>query len=221
MSYPGDGSLARVLPIHGVLLEEEEDLVVLGVVALRDQVYAQEPGVCRETQQQVAATLSRFVLFPRLSSLFCNLLSRNRFSFRASVPDTAPPAGLAEEHAIEIQEIIVIWLHAKPAEGAPGGSHIIASVSSKVNLILKHIKAAKCSFNPTESPTPPHSFFSSFLTAMLCFDGNPFTPILHLRNQNLHLSPIFCSHGSAATAPSLLRAAATVSDFSAPSPNPP
>jgi ABC-type nickel/cobalt efflux system permease component RcnA len=46
LSYPGDGGLAAVLPVHRVLLEEQEDLIVLGVIALWHQVNPNEPGVC-------------------------------------------------------------------------------------------------------------------------------------------------------------------------------
>lgn len=45
LSYPGDGGLACVLSIHGILFKKEEDLVVLWVVTLWDQVDTDEPGV--------------------------------------------------------------------------------------------------------------------------------------------------------------------------------
>lgn len=45
---PGDGSLACVLAIHGVLFKKQENLVVLRVVAFGYQVHAYEPGVCKE-----------------------------------------------------------------------------------------------------------------------------------------------------------------------------
>lgn len=53
LSYPGDGRFAHVLSIHGVFFEKQEELVVLGIVALRDQVYAYEPGICRTPQRSM------------------------------------------------------------------------------------------------------------------------------------------------------------------------
>ena len=60
LSYPGDGGLPRVLSIHGVLFEKQEDLVVFGVVALRDQVYADEPGVYGEIQKKEAGFVTSY-----------------------------------------------------------------------------------------------------------------------------------------------------------------
>lgn len=59
LSYPGDGGLARVLSVHGVLLEKQEDLVVFGVVALWDQVHTYEPGVWRKKKEWKKANLTQ------------------------------------------------------------------------------------------------------------------------------------------------------------------
>lgn len=45
LSYPGNGSLSCVLSIHGVLFEKQEDFIVFRIVALWDQMYANEPGI--------------------------------------------------------------------------------------------------------------------------------------------------------------------------------
>lgn len=53
LSYPGDGGLASVLSVHGVLLEKQEDLVVFRVVTFWDQVNTYEPGVWRKKRKRM------------------------------------------------------------------------------------------------------------------------------------------------------------------------
>lgn len=48
LSYSGNSSFPSVLPVHGVLFEKQEDLVIFGVVTLRDQVYAYKSGVYKK-----------------------------------------------------------------------------------------------------------------------------------------------------------------------------
>lgn len=66
LSYPGNGSLAGVLSIHRVLFEKEEELVVFWVVALRNQVDTNKPGVYGEKQYYSSTS----VPMTRLSPLF-------------------------------------------------------------------------------------------------------------------------------------------------------
>lgn len=70
LSYPGDGSLASVLSVHSVLLEKQEDLVVFGVVALWDQVHADEPGVWRRKKHKHTLFLSRLSCTDKLT-IYC------------------------------------------------------------------------------------------------------------------------------------------------------
>lgn len=45
LCYSGDGGFAWVFSIHGVLFEEQEYLVIFWVIALRNEVNANKPGI--------------------------------------------------------------------------------------------------------------------------------------------------------------------------------
>lgn len=85
LSYPGDGGLPRVLPIHGVLLEKQENLVVFGVIALWDEADADESGVWKETYVSYCSLLfwrfeAGLVTSVQVGSVIQVFLSRNSYT---------------------------------------------------------------------------------------------------------------------------------------------
>lgn len=60
LCYSGDGGFACVFSVHGILFEEQEDFVVLWVIALRDEVDADKPGIWQTYTTEILVIIHDF-----------------------------------------------------------------------------------------------------------------------------------------------------------------